>query len=123
MYAVGRNHFQAAKSLLQGRANVNAKDIRGMTALMLAAGTGHKESVEILLQQKNIEINVQENRGFTALMGAAYSGHEEIVALLIEKGAKVGLLDKEGKSALAWAKEKQFNGIVHILEKTKKSTS
>jgi hypothetical protein len=41
--------------------------------------------------------------GLTAAMGAANRGSDDILKFLVEKGAKLDLKDKEGRTALSWA--------------------
>jgi hypothetical protein len=41
--------------------------------------------------------------GLTAAMGAANRGSDDIIKFLVEKGAKLDLKDKEGRTALTWA--------------------
>jgi hypothetical protein len=36
-------------------------------------------------------------------MGAANNGSDDIIRFLVEKGARLDLKDKEGRSALTWA--------------------
>ena len=41
--------------------------------------------------------------GLTALHGAANRGSDEIIRFLVDKGAKLDVKDKEGRTPLAWA--------------------
>ncbi len=50
----------------------------------LIAEKGHKETVQMLLQNERIEINLQVNDGWTALMEASWKGHKEIVQILLK---------------------------------------
>jgi hypothetical protein len=54
MEAVLCNHTKMVKLLLDVRANVNAQDQLGKTALMEASFKGHTELVELLLMQMSI---------------------------------------------------------------------
>ena len=42
--------------------------------------------------------------GFTALMRASFTGKKDAVALLVERGANLDLQDKDGWTALMWAR-------------------
>ena len=48
--------------------DVNVKNRRGDTALMLASKAGHENIVNQLLEHKEIDVNAQNNKGTTALM-------------------------------------------------------
>ncbi len=62
---------------------------------MYASEQGHKEIVQMLLQDKNIQINQQNNRGLTALMCASKYGLKEIVQMLLrDKNIEI---NKKGK--------------------------
>ncbi len=52
--------------------NVQGKD--GATALMWAAGCGHKKVVESLLANSSCDLNIQDNDGQTALIWASSNG-------------------------------------------------
>jgi hypothetical protein len=41
--------------------------------------------------------------GLTALHGAANRGSDEIIRFLLDKGAKLDVRDKEGRTPLNWA--------------------
>jgi ankyrin repeat protein len=60
--------------------------------------------------------------GWTALFEAILLGggderHTEIVRLLVDAGADVNLPDKDGITPLAHAKNRNYTGIISILEK------
>ena len=86
-----------------GAKNINAMSYGGYTALMLAAGFGHTETVNALLKAgANANIRKKYDDGITALMWAALNGHTETVNALIEAGAD-DLTDNNGKTALMHA--------------------
>lgn len=84
------------KALLDKDANVNAKDERGYTALILASMSGNAANVKVLL---NAGADIEAKDGFigyTSLMYAALEGHSLIVDLLIKSGADVNVLPSGG---------------------------
>ncbi len=83
----------------KGRADVNAKDEYGVTALIDASFKGQKDLVELLILE-GADLNARDNQGNTALMNAALKGHIEIVDLLISNGADISAKDKTGNTAL-----------------------
>ena len=52
-----------------------------------------------------------------SLIRAAGRGHIDTVKALLEAGADLNAKDKEGKTALMYAKEKNHTEIVHLLKK------
>jgi len=81
------------------RADVNAKNKYGVTALIDASFRGQKEVVELLIVE-GADLDAQDNKGDTALMNAAIKGHIEIVELLVMNGADVHIQDNSGNTAL-----------------------
>ena len=81
------------------RADVNAKNKYGVTALIDASFRGQKEVVELLIVE-GADLDAQDNKGDTALMSAAIKGHREIVELLVMNGADVDIQDNLGNTAL-----------------------
>ena len=62
-------------------------DIFGRTTLMIACKNGHKDVVQLLLDNSdsNIELNARTNWwGRTALMFACSNGHKDVVQLLLD---------------------------------------
>ena len=87
----------------------------GTTPLMAAAGVNwvvdqtfdegvaaRLEAVKFLYELGN-DVNAVNSMGLTALMGAANRGSDDIIRFLVEKGARLDLKDKEGRTALNWA--------------------
>uniref|UniRef100_A0A673U7W2 Osteoclast-stimulating factor 1 n=1 Tax=Suricata suricatta TaxID=37032 RepID=A0A673U7W2_SURSU len=64
---------------------------------------GHKDTVEMLLTQPNIELNQPNKLGDSALHAAAWKGYADIVQLLLQKGARTDLGNNEKKLALDMA--------------------
>jgi ankyrin repeat protein len=63
---------------------------------------GHKEMIELLLQE-GLEIDAKNVEGRTALLAAVIEGHELLVRLLLDKGADINTTDEYGQTALHWA--------------------
>ena len=77
----------AVESLLATGLDVNAKNARGMTALMAAAEHGHAPIVKVLVAHK-AGLHVINKMGVTALMLATLLDHTDVVQLLKKAGAK-----------------------------------
>ena len=59
--------------------------LKGLTALMLAAKSGHYGIVKRLLRRDDIDVNAADEDGQTALMLAAQEGHGIIVLMLMNR--------------------------------------
>jgi ankyrin repeat protein len=101
--------------LLKHGADPNIGTFEGTTPLMAAAGVNwvydqtfdegpaaRLEAVKLCHDLGN-DVNAVNSMGLTALMGAANRGSDDIIRFLVEKGAKLDLKDKEGRTALTWA--------------------
>lgn len=76
-------------ALVAAKANVNAQDSDGNTALMLASGNGHTEVVRALLAAK-ADVNAKSpDDSSTALYMAATNGHTAAVQALLGAEADV----------------------------------
>jgi ankyrin repeat protein len=97
--------------LLEKGADAKAVTKDHTTAMILAAGLSWTmgitnvdekdalEAIKICIQQ-GVDVNAANDKGETALHGAATSGRDEVVAFLVEKGAKLDVKDKEGRTPL-----------------------
>jgi len=103
------------KSLLENRANPNARSLGGSTPLMYAAGHGDEEIVEILLAA-NAEVNLQNKLGETPLIFAALRGHAETIQKLLDAGADITMQDCNGYTAFDLAKANGRADAVRLLE-------
>jgi uncharacterized protein len=109
MYAAVENHAAVVRTLLAAGANANARTKEytfqkltggaggiihdrpqgGLTALILAARQGARESADLLIAA-GADLNAAEPQyGFTAMQTALFNGHYAFAALLVERGADV----------------------------------
>ena len=96
-------NFKKIKECLANGVDVNARDICGYTALMLASKKGHFEIVKYLVEH-GADVNVQDNWDWTALINASHNGHLEIVKYLVANGADVNAKNDSGWTALEMSK-------------------
>ena len=64
----------------------DVRDGDSRTPLMWAAGSGHKDTVELLLGTGKVDVDAKDNSGQTPLMWAVGSGHKDTVELLLGTG-------------------------------------
>jgi len=88
-------HIKAVKRNLASGTDVNAKDDDGVTPLLVAAVSGRKEIIELLIRE-GADVNAKVN-GVTPLHQAAFRSHKEIAELLIANGADLNAVDNVGK--------------------------
>ncbi|MEJ1273335.1 osteoclast stimulating factor 1 [Cricetulus griseus] len=116
--AAKRGNLSWLRECLDNRVGVNGLDKAGSTALYWACHGGHKDIVEVLFTQPNVELNQQNKLGDTALHAAAWKGYADIVQLLLAKGARTDLRNNEKKLALDMA----TNAACASLLKKKQAT-
>ncbi|KAG2011190.1 ankyrin repeat domain-containing protein 50 [Coprinopsis cinerea AmutBmut pab1-1] len=95
---------------------LNLRDSRGMTALMLASREGHVDAVQRLIAHKDTQVNLANKYGWTALILASRYSHEGTVQrLLAHKDTQVNLANSEGETALMLASRNGSEGTVRRL--------
>jgi ankyrin repeat protein len=101
--------------LVDRGADPNLPTLAGTTPLMAAAGVNwvvaqtYTESVAARLEAVKLclelgaEVNATNSMGLTALLGAVNRGSNDIIELLVSRGARLDIMDKEGRTPLRWA--------------------
>ena len=56
-----------------------------------------------MCSELGMDVNAVNSMGLTAVMGAANRGSDEIIQFLVDKGARLDVKDKEGRTPLTWA--------------------
>ena len=102
--------------LLDHGADPNITTFAGTTALMAASGVNwvggqtYTESKQSLMDalkvclEKGADVNAANSMGITAVIGAANRGSDDIIEFLAQKGARLDVKDKDGRTPLVWAK-------------------
>ena len=86
-WAVTNNHPKVALFLIQQGADVNAKDIEGLTSLHDAVFNDSEEAAKVLLKNK-AKVNEKDNDGTSPLALALKFNRSNITQLLKDYGAK-----------------------------------
>jgi ankyrin repeat protein len=119
--------------LLEAGAEVNSKGAFGITPLMWAAAQGRLELVKLLLKY-GADVKAVSNDRLTALMfasgpitveekgefGSSWSvssegGNNQVVSFLLKNGADISAKDRNGRTALFYAKKKPHDRIMDML--------
>ena len=101
-------------TLLAGRANVNAVDRYGDTALYRACCIG-REDIALKLLEANADPNIADRHGVAPLIISSYHGRAPIVSALIASGANVNCASNDGGNALMWACARGHVDVVRVL--------
>ncbi|MEJ0035849.1 MAG: ankyrin repeat domain-containing protein [Gammaproteobacteria bacterium] len=102
--------------LLEYHADPNINTFNGTTPLMAAAGVnwtvsqtydegpGQLLEAAKLAQSLGNDVNATNDMGLQAIHGAANRGADDIIRFLVEKGARLDVADKQGRTPMTWAK-------------------
>lgn len=104
-----------ARELLSG-ANVEEKNHRGYSPLMLAVYNGHYDAA-LLLIEAGADVNSSDKGGNSVLMGASFKGYTDLVRLLLRSGAQISSSNYAHQTALDFAKTFGRKEIIPLLEK------
>ncbi|XP_054629913.1 osteoclast-stimulating factor 1 [Dunckerocampus dactyliophorus] len=117
--AAKRGNLSWLRECVENKVGINGLDKAGNTALYWGCHGGHKDVVELLLNQPNIELNQQNKLGDTPLHAAAWKGYSDIVEMLLNKNAKTDIRNNENKLAAEMA----TNDLCATLLKKKLASS
>ncbi len=101
--------------LLRAGAQLEARDVRGYTALILASYNGRASTTRLLLKLGADPDAGDDERGNTALMGLSFKGYAEIASILIEGRADVNARNVAGQTALMTAVLFNQRTIIDLL--------
>jgi ankyrin repeat protein len=98
IYASGFGSADAVKILLDAKADVNASNALGMTALLF--GVTEPEKAKLLVEH-GADVNAKTKTGRTPLIVSAMQNHSDaVVKMLLAKGADLKAADKDGMTFL-----------------------
>ena len=101
-------------ALLKGGLQVDARDAKGNTLLMLASYHGWAEVVKLLLKS-GASVDLRNDKGQTPLGGVAFKGYVEIATLLLDAGADP-LADQGGSTPADFATLAGKTEILALLQ-------
>lgn len=104
-------------SLLRMGADVNAKDILGVTALMYAARFNRNPEVIAALVNAGAEVSAANVSGWTPVFYGARNPVPEVLSELLKAGAALDQQDRSGQSALMHVAEEGRTDSVRTLLK------
>ncbi len=110
------NFMTAAQAVLIERgADVNRKDSRGRTALIIAADEHcYKDAIKELVRA-GADIDAADTNGRTALHYALRYGSQDVARYLIKKGADYNRADNSGVTPASLAAEKGFETALELM--------
>lgn len=97
--AAFNGHAETVTALLDGGADIHAKNMFGEDVLMAAAMKGYTDIVNVLLVRGSNVAQVNDS-GMTALMYASEHGSIETVIALLDGGANIEMKDKKGRTMM-----------------------
>ncbi len=95
-------------------ADLNERDHRGYSPLMLAVYGGQQEAAALLLDL-GADANSSDFSGNSILMGAAFKGHLELARLLLESGADPTVRNSSGMTAFDFANTFGRSDVMDLL--------
>jgi hypothetical protein len=114
MWAAWSGHVAVVQCLVGSGAELNAKNKKGVTALMLAAGKSQLEMVQCLVKAGS-DVNTKDRGGNTSLMLATENGYLETAQCLVTAGAELNAKDEDGTTALMLATDKGHVAVAQYL--------
>ena len=99
--------------MLKQGLDVNLRDAKGNTLLMIAAYQGRAETVAMLLKA-GAQVDLRNEKGQTPLGGVAFKGHVDIARMLLDAGADP-LGDQGGSTPIDFATTFGRQDIITLL--------
>jgi uncharacterized protein len=101
--------------LLRAGADIEGRDPKGYTAIVLATYNGQRGTAELLLSLGANPDAGDTERGNTALMGVCFKGHADIAKSLVAAGADANVRNVAGQTALMMAVLFNQTEIIDLL--------
>jgi len=114
---VKSNDAEGLRTALKNGADVNTKDSRGRSLLLLAA-VGKKIKIAKILVEYKADVNLQDQQLDSPFLFAGANGHTELVKLFLENGARFDVFNRYNGTALIPACERGHVETVKVLVNT-----
>ena len=114
--AVSKQDGKLVSEILQSKPNLEIKDNKGRTALMIATYNEDNKIAEMLISA-GADVNAQDEMLNSPFLYAGASGYVEILKMCLENNADFTVFNRYGGSALIPAAERRHQEIVEILLK------
>jgi ankyrin repeat protein len=101
--------------LLDEGGDIDARDGRGYSALMLAAYAGNLGAAELLIAH-GADCNSRDHAGNSVLMGVAFKGHLPLLRLLLAAGADPTARNQHGLDARGFAVTFGRHEVVAVID-------
>ncbi|AYZ13272.1 ankyrin repeat domain-containing protein [Chryseobacterium arthrosphaerae] len=115
---VKKNDIAGVKSALDNGADVNTRDKKGRSLLLIATIDRQTEMAKLLVSCK-ADVNLQDDQLDSPFLYAGASGQTELVRLFLEHGARFDVFNRYNGTALIPACERGHVETVKVLVKTK----
>lgn len=115
----GPEHEMIIELLIASEANVDARDKRQATPLLIAVDYNNTNAVELLINN-SADTNAQDAQGFGPLHIASRYGYSDIISPLVMGGASVDLKTLAQETPIALARQEGHNDIVVLLKNLKR---
>jgi ankyrin repeat protein/L-ascorbate metabolism protein UlaG (beta-lactamase superfamily) len=100
--------------LLEGGANVEARNASGQTPILYSSYAGFRQAVELFLD-KGATFRYQDRNGRTPLHYAAREGKAAVVEVLIGRGAETSVKDNQGRTPLEYAALQNRAAVLEVF--------
>lgn len=97
-----KGQVELLKNKFQSKCDINQKNEKGHSALMIAAYNGHFDASKYLISV-GADVNSVDQSTNSILMGVVFKGHSQIFDLLIQAGANLDYENNKEQTALDYA--------------------
>jgi len=111
-----KGNLAKAKDLVDIGANVNYREDRGDSVLMMACWFGHADLVSFLLEKK-ADIHLKNDTEQTALHYASMKGHIKIIKMLMSRGASFDEEDNKGYTSVMCAAQFGHTALLDFFKR------
>jgi ankyrin repeat protein len=120
LLAGAQGRLEIVRMTISYGADLKSTNRYGGTALIPACERGHLETAQALIAA-GVDVNHVNRLGWTCLMEAVVLSdggprHQAIIQALIDAKADLNLPDKDGVTALAHARQRGQQAVVHMLQ-------